>query len=317
MGVIMKIKKVTLIGLGAMGVFFAPKLERYLGKENFRVLAGGERRNKLLARGVAVNGVRHQFTILTPETESDPADLIIMAVKDTGFSEAVRDIRNQVGRDTQILCVMNGIDSEERLAAVYGWEHVLYSYMRVSIAMKDGAADFDPEFGKIYFGETKNEELSQRVKDVRDLFDACGIRYSIEPDMIRGMWFKFMCNIGENMTCAMLGIPFGAFHISGHANAIRRSGMREVVKIANCLGIDLGEEEIENQEAMIKKIPFANKPSTLQDLENSRMTEIEMFAGRVVRLGEELGIETPVNWMFYHGIKVCEEKSMGKFDRNG
>ncbi len=311
---IMKMNKVTLIGLGAIGVFFAPKLNTYLGKGNFRVLAGGERKERLLSKGVTVNGIGHQFTVIIPGAKGNPADLIIVAVKDTGLSQAVRDIRNQVGQNTQILCVMNGIDSEEKLAAVYGWEHVMYSYMRVSIVMKDGAADFEPEFGRVHFGEAKNSELSDRVKAVKELFEASGIKYTIDPDMIKGLWFKFMCNIGENMTCAMLGIPFGAFHVSAHANAIRRQAMWEVIEIANRLDIDLGQEDIERQEAMIQLIPFANKPSTLQDLENSRLTEIEMFAGKVVRLGEELGIKTPLNWMFYHGIKVCEEKNMGKFD---
>lgn len=43
----MHIHKVTLIGLGAMGVFFAPRLSAYLG-ENFRVLATGERKERLI-----------------------------------------------------------------------------------------------------------------------------------------------------------------------------------------------------------------------------------------------------------------------------
>lgn len=309
----MKIKKVTLIGLGAMGVFFAPKLDAYLGKENFRVLADGERKERIQSKGVIVNGIRHHFTVITPETTGDPADLIIMAVKDTGLTQAIHDIRNQVGENTQIICLMNGIDSEERIAAVYGWEHVLYSYMRVSIVMKDGVANYDPEWGKVYFGEKWNSELSERVKSIKELFDASKIKYNIYPDMIRGMWFKFMCNIGENMTCAMLGIPFGAFQVSNHANVIRRKAMWEVVQIANRLGIDLGQEDIESQEDTLKRLRFGNKPSTLQDLESGRITEVEMFAGKVVKLGEELGIETPINWMFYHGIKVCEEKNMGMF----
>lgn len=310
----MKIKKVTLIGLGAMGVFFAPKLDAYLGKDYFRVLAGGERRQRLQANGVTINGVRHQFTVIEPAAKGDPADLIIIAVKDTGLTQAISDIQNLVGPDTQILCVMNGIDSEEKIAEAYGWEHVLYSYMRVSIVMKDGIANFDPQLGKVHFGEARNTELSERVKAIKELFDACHINYNIEPDMIRGMWFKFMCNVGENLTCALLGIPFGAFHVSDHANQIRRKAMGEVVEIANRLGIDLGPEDIERQEDTIKKLPAANKPSTLQDLENGRMTEIEMFAGKVIKLGKELGIATPVNWVFYHGIKVHEEKIKAGFN---
>ncbi|WMJ87102.1 ketopantoate reductase family protein [Anaerocolumna sp. MB42-C2] len=311
----MEIKKVTLIGLGAMGVFFAPKLSEYLGKENFRVLADGERKVRLQNKGVTVNGITYKFNIISPQAKEDTADLIIMAVKDTGLNQAILDIQNQVGPHTQILCVMNGVDSEEKIAAVYGWEHVMYSYMRVSIVMKDGMADYNPELGKVYFGESKNKELTDRVKAVKGLFEASNIAYSIEKDMIRGMWFKFMCNIGENLTCAMLGIPFGAYQVSDHANAIRRKAMWEVITIANRLGIDLGEEDIKHQELTIQNLPFANKPSSLQDLDNGRMTEIEMFAGKVVKLGEELGIETPLNWVFYHGIKVCEEKFQGKFNK--
>lgn len=308
----MRIQKAALIGLGAMGAFFAPMLEAGLGREHFRVIADGERKRRLESRGVTLNGVNYRFPVVAPDAEGDPADLVIIAVKSTGLEQAIRDIRNQVGPETQILCVMNGVDSEERVAAVYGWERVLYSYMRVSIVMRDGTADFDPEKGSVHFGEAKNDSLSPRVERIKELFDACGVRYEIDRDMIRGMWFKFMCNIGENMTCALLGVPFGMFQVSRHANQIRHRAMREVAEIANRLGIDLGEADIEQQETTIRAIPFYNKPSTLQDLEQGRATEIRMFAGRVVRLGQELGVDTPINWMFYHGIRVCEEKNRMK-----
>lgn len=309
----MKINKVTLIGLGAMGVFFAPKLDARLGKDRFRVLASGERRDRIESSGVTLNGVTHHFRVISPDFEGDPSDLIIMAVKNPGLDQAIEDIRHQVGADTQILCVMNGIDSEEKVAAVYGWEHVLYSYMMFSNSMKDSASNFDPEAGSVRFGEAKNAVLSERVKAIAELFDACGINYVVEPDMIRGLWFKFMCNIGENMTCAMLRAPFGAFRVSEHANALRREAMWEVVRIANRLGIDIGERDIEKQEGTIQKLPFDNKPSTLQDLEKGHETEVEMFAGRVIRLGRELGIPAPVNWVFYHVICAQEEKNAGLF----
>jgi 2-dehydropantoate 2-reductase len=309
----MKISTVTLAGLGAMGSFFAPRLAARLG-DNFRVLAGGDRKGRLESKGVTINGVTHRFNIMAPDEKGSPADLVIIAVKDTGLTQAIHDIAHQVGEDTLILCVLNGVDSEERVAEAYGWTHVLYSYMRVSIVMQNSVADFNPDAGKVHFGEAKNDELTDRVKAVRALFDDCGIGYEIDRDMIRGMWFKFMCNIGENMTCAMLGVPFGAFQVSEHANSIRRAAMWEVIRIANKLGIALGQADIDEQEPVIKKLPFRNKPSTLQDLENRRPTEIAMFAGKVVALGEQLGIDTPVNRMFYNGIRVLEEKNAGLFE---
>ena len=164
----MDIKNAALIGLGAMGVFFAPRMEEHLGRENFCVIAEGERKERLQTKGVTVNGVNYHFPICTPE-DGTPTDLIIMATKDLGLAQAIKDIEKFVGPDTQILCVMNGVNSEEQVAAAYGWEHVLYSYMRMSIVMKNGKADFDPYWGKIYFGEKINETLYGRVEAVKEV----------------------------------------------------------------------------------------------------------------------------------------------------
>lgn len=308
----MKMEKVTLIGLGAMGSFFAPRLEEGLGKGNFRVLAEGERKKRLETRGVTINGVNHKFRVIEPGEQGDPADLILMAVKDTGLDQAIRDIANQVGEETQILCVMNGIESEERVAAAYGWEHVLYSFMRVSIVMSDGVTNYDPAKGFVHFGEKDNQVYSERVEAVREVFERCGIPYKINTDMLHGMWFKFMSNVGENMTCALLGIPFGGYRTMESANVIRRAAMQEVADIAGKLGISLGKEEMDKQEKVVMSLPAENKPSTLQDLEHGRKTEVEMFAGTVIRLGEKLGVDTPINRVLYHGIKVLEEKNLSK-----
>lgn len=302
------ISKVTLIGLGAMGVYFAPRLQTYLG-EGFRVMATGDRKKRLVEEGVTINGTVYKFPIVEPEKIGDEADLIIMAVKDLGLDQAIQDIKNQVGPNTQILCVMNGIDSENELIEAYGIEHVVHSFMRVSIVMTNGVANYDPGIGSIHFGEEKNTEgLTERVQAIAELFKKSEIPYFIDEDMVHAIWFKYMCNVGENLTCALLGIPFGAFRTSEHANFIRLAAMREVVSIANKLGVNLSEDDIQKQEAVVKNLPFANKPSTLQDLENQRKTEIEMFAGRVIELGKELGVATPINELFYHGIRTLEQK---------
>ena len=306
------IKKVTLIGLGAMGVFFAPRISEKLGAD-FRILADGARKERLERKGVTVNTINYRFPIITPDVEGDPADLVIIAVKGYDLEQAIKDIRNQVGKDTIILSVLNGVESEKQVAAVYGEEHVLYSYMRISIVMKDGKTEFDPHKGSIHFGDLKNdpEHYSENVLAVKNLFDLCGIDYKVDADMLKGIWFKFMCNVAENMTCAMFGVPFGAFQKSDDANYFRHKAMWEVIHVANKLGIDIGQNEIDRQEHTIGRLPYENKPSTLQDLEAGKHTEVDMFAGTVVRLGKELGVETPVCECFLHGIHLIENRMFG------
>lgn len=308
----MKIQTVTLIGLGAMGAFFAPRLSEELGA-GFRILADGARRERLEHKGVTINGTNYRFPILTPDQAGDPADLVIIAVKGYDLAQAIEDVRNQVGPNTIILSVLNGVESEKMVAAAYGEEHILYSFMRISIVMKDGKTDFNPENGFIHFGEKTNDPecLSEKVLAVKELFDRCKIGYKIDADMLKGIWFKFMCNVGENLTCAAFGVPFGAFRENEHANYFRHAAMWEVVAIANKLGINIGQNEIDRQEHTIVRIPYGNKPSTLQDLEAGKKTEVDMFAGTVVRLGKELGIATPVCEMFLHGIHLIEDRMFG------
>lgn len=109
------IKKVTLIGLGAMGVFFAPRISEKLGAD-FRILADGARKERLERKGVTVNTINYRFPIITPDIEGDPADLVIIAVKGYDLEQAIRDIKNQVGKDTIILSVLNGVESEKQIA---------------------------------------------------------------------------------------------------------------------------------------------------------------------------------------------------------
>ncbi|MBN2222534.1 MAG: ketopantoate reductase family protein, partial [Vallitaleaceae bacterium] len=178
-------------------------------------------------------------------------------------------------------------------------------------------ANYDPKIGKVYFGEGKSlnqeGEFSDRVLAVRKLFDQAQIQYHIEEDMIYSIWYKFMSNMGENLTCALLGVPYIAFHRSEHANLIRNRAMEEVVAVAKAKGIGLSEKDIELQNRFIEKLPAANIPSTLQDLEAGKKTEIEMFAGRMMEFGKEYGIATPYCELFYHAIRVLEEKNEGLF----
>ena len=144
------------------------------------------------------------------------------------------------------------------------------------------------------------------------MFERCGIPYRIQEDMVLGIWQKFMSNIGENMTSALLGVPFKAFQTSLHVNAMKNMAKKEVQAVAAGLGIQLTDEMIAEQDRRPITAPMG-RTSTLQDLDAGKKTEIDMFSGTVVRLGRELGIPTPVNELLYHAIKALEEKNEGKF----
>ena len=77
----MKIKTVSMIGLGAVGCAVAPELIRLLPRESLRIVAGGARKARLERQGVVVNGEHYDCFVTDPEADCGPADLVIVSVK--------------------------------------------------------------------------------------------------------------------------------------------------------------------------------------------------------------------------------------------
>ena len=50
------------------------------------------------------------------------------------------------------------------------------------------------------------------------------------------------------------------------------------------------------------------KTSMLQDVLAGRKTEVELFAGEIIRLGKLYEIPTPCNQVLYDLIKIVEER---------
>ena len=203
------VKKVALIGLGAIGSFLASHLQTVLG-DNLRIIAGGERKERLEREGVVVNGKQLHFHLVDPAEScgGDYPQLAIIITKFSGLAQALKDIKNQIGPHTIIMAPLNGVEKEEIVAAAYGWENLLYSLTRVSVVMKEGKVTFNDASAQMEFGEKKNETISPKVRAVKELFEAAGIRSVVPEDMERAIWLKYMCNVSENQSAAVLGLPF-------------------------------------------------------------------------------------------------------------
>ena len=106
-----KIKTVALIGMGAIGSFFGPRMHAVLG-EDFWIIAQGDRKKRLETRGITVNGTKYIFPIREP---GDPrkADLVIISTKEMGLDSALKDIESCVDGHTLILPLLNGIESAD------------------------------------------------------------------------------------------------------------------------------------------------------------------------------------------------------------
>jgi 2-dehydropantoate 2-reductase len=299
------IERISLIGTGAMGSFYASKLFD-MDQNCISLSADGERYARLKKRGFFVNNRHYGLPVIRPDDEDPPSDLVIVAVKHHHLIKAISDIRNRIGEKTAILSVMNGIDSEEQLGAAYGIEKVLYAVaVGIDAVREDNRLTYTTQ-GRLFFGEAKNHVISQRVEEVQSLFDRAAIAYETPVDMIRVLWWKFMINVGINQASAVLRAPYSAFQTSQEAKELMESAMKEVMTIAKEAKVALSEKDIENWYSVLSGLSPEGKTSMLQDVEARRKTEVEMLAGKVIELGKIYDIPTPVNKKILGSIKEIE-----------
>jgi 2-dehydropantoate 2-reductase len=301
------IEKIAIIGAGALGAAYGSILYE-MDTQSVSFIASGKRYEKLKNDGVVVNGKCYAIAVARP-AEATPADLLIVAVKHHHLDQAITEMKKAIGPETTILSVMNGIDSEERIGAVYGMDKVVYGLTLGIDAVREGNSVNYTNQGRIFFGEAQNPGMTDRVRRIKDLFDRAGIAHVIPSDMIRSLWFKYMVNVGANQASAVLRANYGTLRSSSEARNLMDEAMREVIAVARANNVDLQEKDIEEWYKVLDALNPAGKTSMFQDVEAGRKTEVEMFAGKVIELGKLHGIPTPVNQRLFDELKRIEALS--------
>ena len=305
-GSVKEIKNIAVLGAGAMGAYYASKF--FDASPLSTVLVAREPRyDRLKAEGLVVNGKHYSIPVVHPDEATPPADLIIVALKSHSLPEAVHDLKNLVGDQTTLISVMNGLDSEEYLGSVYGMDKLLYAIAVAIDALREGNSVTYTNPGKVIFGEADNSHPSERVRRVQAAFERAGLVSETPTDMIRMLWWKFMVNVGINQASAVMRAPYGVFQSSPDAQALMETLMREVLVLAQRVGVNLGEQDLDEWNAVLKTLSPKGKTSMLQDIEAGRKTEVEIFAGKVVELGKSYGIPTPVNQTMLSIVHVLEQ----------
>lgn len=73
-------------------------------------------------------------------------------------------------------------------------------------------------------------------------------------------------------------------------------------------GIHLTEADLNYWLSVLGTLGPEGKPSMAQDVEVGRFSEVDLFSGTVLELGEKYGVPTPVNKELYERIKLIESK---------
>lgn len=310
------IKKAAIIGKGAVGLLYGSLIARNIGPDAVEYVMDDDRLARHAEDALTINGrpCRIRTVGASIAAEEEPVDLLILAIKATGLEQALVTMESCVGPQTRIISLLNGITSEEAIAQRFGWENTVLSVAQgMDAVFIDNALTYTHP-GEIRLGPAPATAPGV-VDQIADFLARAGISHAVEANIRRRQWVKFMLNVGLNQTCMVFGGSYGSIAAPGEQNRCFIAAMREAIAVAHAEGVDLDEDDLLQMVSMVESLDPAGMPSMAQDRINRKRSEVDQFAGTVIRLADRHDILVPQNRYLYNRIAQIEAAYMDELDQ--
>ncbi len=294
------------MGSGGLGGFFGALLAT--AGESVTFVARGRHLAAMRRDGLRVESARGDMHLKPVRATDDPGrigpvDVVLFTVKLWDTEAAAEACRPLLHQDTAVLTLQNGVDAPSRIAAVLGRGYVLAGVTYVpSVIARPGVIRHTGSDANIIFGELDGRQTERAERLCRSL-RAAGIDAQIASDITRTIWEKFVFLVASSGVTTFTGMTYGPLRRDPEARAMFRAAMTEAAAVAGAKGVPVGDDFIDGRMAFLDRAPPEMTSSMAQDRARGNRLELDWFAGTVVRLGRELGIETPVNAHIYHSLR--------------
>jgi len=309
--------RIAVFGTGAVGGYFGGRLAQ--AGEDVVFIARGAQLQALRERGLRVESPKGDFSVHPAQATGDPAqvgtvDAVLVGVKAWQVPEAAEAMRPLVGPDTFVVPLQNGVEAPGQLAAVLGAEYVLGGLCRiVSFLVEPGHVRHAGLEPYVAFGEL-DDRPSERAERLRAAFARAGVTAEVPSDIRVAMWGKFLFIASFSGVGAVTRAPAGVLRSLPETRRLLEQAMHEVLAVAHARGIALPEQSIPNTMALIDGLLPEGTASMQRDIMAGRPSELESQNGAVVRLGQEVGVATPLHAFIYHSLTPLELRARGRVE---
>ncbi len=307
--------KTVFLGSGAMGCLYGGLLAE-AGFDVTLVDVWKEHMDAVNERGLSIQAAGEERIIKNIRGTTDPAaagkaDLIVVFVKSTATSEAMKGAMSLVGPDTAVLTLQNGLGNVEKLAAVAGSERVVAGITGHGSTLLGPGKIRHAGQGDTIIGEPDGT-ISERLQKIGAMFEQAKIPTRLSNNVIGLIWGKLLVNVGINALTAMTGLRNGRMTEVPEAEELLIAAVKEGMAVAAAAGITLETDDPVEYTKKVARMTGPNRSSMLQDVMNKRLTEIDVINGAIVDKGKRLGVTTPINLALTNLIRI-RQKSYEEF----
>ncbi len=246
------------------------------------------------------------------------ADVIFVTVKSSATESIARDIARYAKKQCIIVSLQNGV---ENLAALRFFcpEHEVIGGMVPFNVMSMGAGHFHQgTSGELWFGQGGSELVS--------LLNSYNLTSRYFENIEAVHWGKLLLNL-NNPINALSDLPLKQELSSRQYRLVLAAAIREALAIYRCADIyaksvtmvpsswlpgvlSLPDFIFNLVARSVLAIDPNARSSMWEDLRKGRKTEFNDINGKIIRLGEKFGLETPVNKHLEGLIKQAEQDGL-------
>jgi len=308
--------KIVVFGTGAVGGYFGGRLAQ--SGEDVTFIARGKHLQAIKDNGLKIDSIRGDFIVQPAQATDNPeevgiVDMVLVGVKAWQVLDAAAVMKSMVGSQTIVLPLQNGIEAPSQLASVLGQKHVLGGLCGlISYIAGPGHICHVGTDPFIRFGELDNRP-SDRVERIRKAFErASGITVSIPSDIHVAMWQKFVLIAAWSGMGAITRAPIGIFRSQPSTRQMLERTLFEIYDVGRARDINLPEDVVAKTMKFLDNLPLEGTASMQRDIMDGKPSELESQNGAVVRLGREVGVDTPVNNFIYNSLLPMELRARGQ-----
>jgi len=299
--------RIGVMAAGAVGGYFGGRLAA--AGHDVVFFARGANLAALRKDGLRIESVKGDLHVPKVAATDDPksvppVDVVLFAVKLWDTEKAGETIRAIVGPATRVITLQNGVDSVERLQPILGKENVVGGMAYIASVMPaPGVVSHTSDFAEMRCGRVDGKP-DQKLIAFAEAARQAKVDVTLTDTIDLDRWKKFVFLVGLSSMTGATREPLGKILADPDTRAMFHAVMQEVVAVGRAKGVPLSPEFADDRMSFAATTPHGFKASLLHDLERGNRLELDWLAGRVVALGRELNVPTPMNAAAYAVLKL-------------
>lgn len=301
--------KILVMGSGGVGGYFGGRLAA--AGEEVTFVARGDHLRALQTKGLVIKSKDGDLHVMTRAVEvpaeAGPVDLVLFSVKSYDTESAAAQIRPCVGPNTAVLTLQNGIANAEHIGKLLGAGRVMAGAGYIVSGIESPGVIRHTAAGRIVFGELDGSDTARG----RSFAAACqksGFRGEFSLNIRKFLWEKFALICGQGLT-ASIRLGIGQIRTCPESRQMLRMAYEEVTALAAESGVVMSDGVVDWLMKVTDALPPDSKTSLAHDLSQGKRLEVEALQGAVVRLGQQYGLPTPMNFAIYAHLKPYDTPS--------